>query len=119
MALAQDTELILLDEPTSYLDLVHQLEVLTLLRRLNAETGRTIALVIHELNMAARFADHMIAVREGVVVAQGTPEEIMTPDVLGSVFEIDAVVVKDPRNGSPVCVTYDVREDMKRQANSY
>lgn len=109
MALAQDTELILLDEPTTYLDLVHQLEVLALLKRLNAETGRTIALVIHELNMAARFADHMIAVRDGAIVAQGEPDEIMTPEVLGRVFEIDALVAKDPRSGRPVCITFDVR----------
>ena len=109
MALSQDTELILLDEPTTYLDLVHQLEVLTLLKRLNVETGRTIVLVIHELNMAARFADHMIAIRDGAIVAQGTPDAIMTPEILGRVFEIDAVIAKDPRNERPVCVTFDVR----------
>lgn len=111
MALAQDTELILLDEPTTYLDLVHQLEVLKLLKRLNLQQGKTIALVIHELNMAARFADHMVAVREGAIVAQGSPDVIMTPEVLQRVFDIDAVIGKDPRTGRNVCVTYDIAGD--------
>lgn len=107
MALAQDTELILLDEPTTYLDLVHQLEVLKLLAKLNRDEGKTIALVIHELNMAARFADHMVAVRQGKIAAQGTPGEVMTPEVLRRVFEIDAVIGKDPRTGRSLCITYD------------
>lgn len=108
MALAQDTDLILLDEPTTYLDLVHQLEVLQLLQKLKEETGRTIALVIHELNMAARFSDHMIAVRSGEIIAYGSPEEIMTPEILSEIFMIDSVIMKDPRTGKPVCVTYDI-----------
>lgn len=109
MALAQDTEIILLDEPTTYLDLVHQLEVLQLLERLNRETDKTIVLVIHELNMAARFSHHMIAVKEGRIQAQGTPEQIMTPAVLAEVFHIDAVIVKDPTDHKPVCITYNIK----------
>ena len=108
MALAQDTELILLDEPTTYLDLVHQLEVLKLLQKLNEQAGKTIALVIHELNMAARFADNMVAVRQGKIVAQGTSDQIMSPGILQEVFEIDAVIGKDPRTGKNLCITYDM-----------
>lgn len=111
MALAQDTELMLLDEPTTYLDLVHQLEVLQLLAKLNAETGRTIALVIHEINMAARFADHIIALRAGQIVACGTPKQIIQAEVLRAVFDIDAIVTEDPRTGRPVCLTYDVVQE--------
>ena len=110
MALAQDTSLILLDEPTTYLDLVHQLEVLQLLQRLNAETGKTIVLVIHELNMASRISDHIVAMKSGSIVAQGQPSEIMTSEVLAQVFGIDAFVQPDPRTARPVCVTYDVME---------
>jgi iron complex transport system ATP-binding protein len=108
MALAQDTEAILLDEPTTYLDLVHQLDVLQLLHRLNRDTGRTIALVIHDLNMAARISDYMIAIKEGAIVAQGKPESIMTRQVLHDVFSIDAMLATDPRTGRPVCITYDI-----------
>lgn len=107
MALVQDTELILLDEPTTYLDLVHQLDVLLLLQKLNRQEGKTIALVIHELNMAARFADFMIAVKQGTIIASGTAEEIMTPDILREVFDIEAVIQKEPVNGKMVCLTYD------------
>ncbi len=107
MALAQDTDLILLDEPTTYLDLVHQLEVLQLLKKLNKEEGKTIALVIHDLNMAARFSDHMIAIKDGKIATEGTPKEIMTTDVLRDVFNMDAVIVEDPRYGAPTVITYD------------
>jgi iron complex transport system ATP-binding protein len=110
MALAQDTEMILLDEPTTYLDLVHQLEVLQLLQRLNVESARTIALVIHEINMAARFSDHIIAMKEGKIIAEGPPVQVITEDVLRRVFNIDAVITQEPHNGSPVCLTYDIAE---------
>lgn len=112
MALAQDTDLILLDEPTTYLDLVHQLEVLQLLQELNEQAGRTIALVIHELNMASRVSDHIIAMKSGQIVAQGPPESIMTPDTLREVFGIDAVIVPDPNHGKPVCVTYEINKSI-------
>lgn len=108
MALAQQTELILLDEPTTYLDLSHQLEVLELLGDLNQKQGCTIVMVLHDLNLAARFADYMIAMRDGVVVCQGTPAEVMVPAVLKNVFQIDAQIVNEPRTGRPVCVTYDL-----------
>lgn len=108
MAIAQETDLLLLDEPTTYLDLAHQLEVLQLLEKLNQEDGRTIAMVIHDLNHAARFAHHMIALKNGKIVKQGTPEEVMTADVLKQVFQIDTVIVTDPRTAKPAMISYDL-----------
>lgn len=108
MALAQDTQVILLDEPTTYLDMAHQLEVLKLLEKLNKTRGKTIALVIHDLNLAARFSDRMIAMRAGKVLHEGTPEEIMTPTVLEEVFSLKACISKDPWTGRPTCVTYEI-----------
>lgn len=108
MALAQQTDLILLDEPTTYLDLAYQLEVLELLYRLNREQNCTIVMVLHDLNLAARFADYMIALRCGDIIKHGTPEEVMTTEVLRETFHINAEIVKEPRTGRPTCVSYDL-----------
>ncbi|PQD93802.1 iron-enterobactin transporter ATP-binding protein [Pradoshia eiseniae] len=108
MALAQETEIIFLDEPTTYLDMAHQLEVLELLQKLNMEQGRTIVMVLHDLNQAARFADYMIALKDGEIVKAGNCEEVMTPNVLKDVFHIDAQIGKDPRTNKPMCITYDL-----------
>lgn len=108
MALAQQTEILILDEPTTYLDLAHQLEILKLLEELNKKQGTTIVMVIHELNNAARFADNMIGVKKGQVVCQGTAHEVMTKENLKELFNIDAEIVEDPRNNKPVCLTYDM-----------
>lgn len=108
MALAQETDILLLDEPTTYLDLAHQLEVLKLLEELNKKEGRTIVMVIHELNNAARFADHMIGVKKGKIVCQGTAHEVMTKENLREIFNIDAEIVNEPKSGKPVCITYDM-----------
>ncbi|ANU10814.1 ferrichrome ABC transporter ATP-binding protein [Planococcus antarcticus DSM 14505] len=108
MALAQETDLLLLDEPTTYLDMAHQLEVLKLLQQLNEKEGRTIVMVIHDLNHAARFADYMIALKNGNIVKEGTPSEVMTSEVLRDAFNIDAEIVMSPRNGRPICLTYDL-----------
>lgn len=108
MALAQQTEILLLDEPTTYLDLAHQLEILQLLQDLNKKQNRTIVMVIHELNNAARFADYMVGVKEGKIICDGEPEKVMTKENLKNIFNIDAEVVKDPRNNKPVCITYDL-----------
>lgn len=108
MALAQQTDILILDEPTTYLDLAHQLEILQLLEDLNRKQGTTIVMVIHELNNAARFADHMIGVKKGKVVCQGTAYEVMTKENLKELFNIDAEIVQDPRNNKPVCITYDM-----------
>ena len=106
MALAQDTPLILLDEPTTYLDMAHQLEILELLEMLNKTQEKTIALVIHDLNQSARFSDWIIAMRDGKVLYEGTPEEIMTPEVFHNVFSLDAYMETDPWTQKPMCVTY-------------
>ena len=108
MALAQQTDILILDEPTTYLDLSHQLEILKLLEELNRKQGTTIVMVIHELNNAARFADHMIGVKKGKVICQGSAEEVMTKENLKELFNIDAEIVQDPRNNKPVCLTYDM-----------
>lgn len=108
MALAQQTDLILLDEPTTYLDLAHQLEVLELLYDLNRNQGVTIVMVLHDLNLAARFSDYMIAIRSGEIIKHGGPEDVMQPQVLKDAFSIDAEIVHEPRTGRPVCLTYDL-----------
>lgn len=108
MALAQETDILLLDEPTTYLDLAHQLEILKLLEDLNKKQGRTIVMVIHELNNAARFADYMIGIKKGRVVCEGSADEVMTKENLKEIFNIDAEIVKDPRTKKPVCITYDM-----------
>jgi len=106
MALAQETDIIFLDEPTTYLDMAHQLEVLELLQKLNEEQGRTIVMVLHDLNQAARFADYIIAMKDGEVVKAGNPREILTKDILRRVFQIDAEIGEDPRTKKPICLTY-------------
>ncbi|MEV5009820.1 ABC transporter ATP-binding protein [Streptomyces sp. NPDC055692] len=104
MALAQDTDLLLLDEPTTYLDIAHQVEVLDLVRRLNRERGRTVVAVLHDLNQAARYADHLIAMRAGRIVAQGPPGDIVTAELVQEVFGLASVVVPDPVTGGPMVV---------------
>ncbi|PTM58476.1 ABC transporter ATP-binding protein [Desmospora activa] len=106
MTLAQETEIIFLDEPTTYLDMAHQLEVLELLQQLNKEQGRTIVMVLHDINQAARFADRIIALKEGHIVKTGSCEEVIRRDVLKKVFQIDADIGRDPRTNKPLCLTY-------------
>lgn len=113
MAIAQETDLLLLDEPTTYLDMAHQLEILQLLEKLNKEEGRTIVMVIHDLNHAARFSHHMFALRSGKLVKEGSVNEVMTHEVLKEVFQIDAVIVNDPRTNKPVCLSYDLVQQRK------
>ncbi|WP_409290385.1 ABC transporter ATP-binding protein [Peribacillus sp. SCS-37] len=108
MAIAQETDLLMLDEPTTYLDLSHQLEVLQLLQKLNHDNGRTIVMVLHDLNQAARFAHELVAIKSGRIVRQGTPAEVMTPDMLQEVFNIEAEIVADPRTGKPAMISYDL-----------
>ena len=108
MALAQGTDILFLDEPTTFLDMAHQLEVLMLLEQLNREEGRTIVMVVHDLNHASRYAQHMIAINKGQVVSSGSPAEVMTRDMLRRVFGIEADLVPDPRTGVPLCLPYDL-----------
>jgi iron complex transport system ATP-binding protein len=104
MALAQETDLLLLDEPTTFLDITHQLEVLDLVARLNREAGRTIVVVLHDLNLACRYAHHVVAMRDGRVVASGTPTDVVTAETMRAVFGLDAVVIDDPVSGTPLVV---------------
>ncbi|MEU5954897.1 ABC transporter ATP-binding protein [Streptomyces sp. NPDC047525] len=109
MAIAQETDILLLDEPTTYLDISHQVEVLDLVRQLAAEThegerGRTVVVVLHDLNQAARYADHLVAMKAGRIVAEGAPAEVVTEDLVREVFGLECVVVPDPVTGSPLVV---------------
>ncbi|MCC9606190.1 ABC transporter ATP-binding protein [Blastopirellula sp. JC732] len=104
MALAQDAEILLLDEPTTFLDMVHQLEVLNLLERLHQGRRRTIVLVLHDINHAARFSQHLIALREGRIVRSGSPREIVTRDLLADVFQVEAAILTDPHSDAPYCI---------------
>ncbi|WP_030343670.1 ABC transporter ATP-binding protein [Streptomyces californicus] len=109
MALAQDTDLLLLDEPTTYLDIAHQVEVLDLVRQLaspaaDGARGRTVVTVLHDLNQAARYADRLVAMKEGRIVAEGRPGDIVTAELVREVFGLDAVIVPDPVTGSPLVV---------------
>nr|WP_216653867.1 ABC transporter ATP-binding protein [Nocardioides sp. zg-DK7169] len=102
MALAQETDVLLLDEPTTYLDVSHQIEVLDLLTDLNRERGTTIVMVLHDLNLAARYADQLIALAGGRLHAAGTPQEVLTEDTVRAVFGLDSTVVTDPVSGRPL-----------------
>ncbi|QDZ13758.1 ABC transporter ATP-binding protein [Humibacter ginsenosidimutans] len=102
LALAQNTDILLLDEPTTFLDVSHQIEVLDLLADLNRDRGTTIVMVLHDMNLAARYADHLVAMREGRVVAEGGPSEVMTSELIRAVFELDSLVMPDPVSGTPL-----------------
>ncbi len=94
MTLAQDASILMLDEPTTYLDLTHQLDVLNLMQRLNQESGKTVVVVLHDLNQAARYCDQLVCVHDGAIVATGTPAEVLTAPLLAQVFEVSATVVQ-------------------------
>ena len=104
LVLAQDTEVLMLDEPTTYLDIAHQLEVLELCRRLNGELGKSLVMVLHDLNLAARYSHHLIAMKQGRIVATGSPADLLTPPRIEEVFGIQARVMRDPITGSPLVV---------------
>ncbi|MDI6411652.1 ABC transporter ATP-binding protein [Streptomyces albus] len=104
MALAQQTPLLLLDEPTTYLDIAHQIEILDLCARLHEEEGRTLVAVLHDLNHAARYATHLIAMRDGRIVAQGPPREVVTAGLVEEVFGMPCRVIDDPETGTPLVV---------------
>jgi iron complex transport system ATP-binding protein len=104
MALAQETPLLLLDEPTTFLDIAHQIDVLDLCARLHSERGRTLVAVLHDLNHAARYATHLIAMRDGRVVAEGAPGQVVTADLVEQVFGLPCRVIDDPETGTPLVV---------------
>lgn len=104
MALAQETDVLLLDEPTTFLDVAHQVDVLDLLTDLNRSRGTTIVMVLHDLNLAARYTDHLVALREGRLVAQGAPADVVPPELVAEVFGMTAQVIDDPVSGTPLVV---------------
>lgn len=103
MVLAQQTPIMLLDEPTTFLDIAHQIELLELLARLNRE-GRTIVAVLHDLNQASRYASHIIAMKDGAIVAQGAPAEVFTESLVERVFGLASLIIADPVTGTPLVV---------------
>ncbi|SQC69722.1 Probable siderophore transport system ATP-binding protein YusV [Listeria fleischmannii subsp. fleischmannii] len=107
MALAQDTSILFLDEPTTFLDMTHQLDVMNILKQLNETENRTIVMVVHDLNHASRYAEHMIAIKNGQVRASGAPKDVMTCEILEDVFNIKADILIDPRSGVPLCLPYE------------
>lgn len=104
MALAQNPQILLLDEPTTFLDLSHQLDVLELLRDLNRTQGTTIVVVLHELNLAARYADDLVVMAEGRVIAHGAPADVLTAEVVAAAFSLDALVIPDPLTQTPLVI---------------
>ncbi|RUR75561.1 putative siderophore transport system ATP-binding protein YusV [Chlorogloeopsis fritschii PCC 6912] len=118
MALAQDTDILLLDEPTTFLDLAHQIEVLDLLYELHQHQGRTIVMVLHDLNHACRYADYLVAVKEGRIFTAGEPKQVMTEEMVLEVFGLECRVVNDPVVGTPMCVPIGRKGARKSQAKS-
>lgn len=110
MALAQETEILVLDEPTTYLDMSHQIEILKLLKKLNRENNRTIIMVIHELNHASKFADHLIGMKKGNVIFEGKPVDVITKENLVQLYGINARLERSRTGNYPICVDYDTLE---------
>lgn len=109
LTLAQQTDLLLLDEPTTYLDLAHSVEVLDLVHDLRTVHGKTVVMVLHDLNLAARYSDRIVVMADGAVIAEGSPAEILTAELLRAAFGLDAVVVDDPVSGGPLIVPIGAR----------
>jgi iron complex transport system ATP-binding protein len=119
MTLAQATEILLLDEPTTFLDLAHQVEVLDLLSDLNQAEGRTIVMVLHDLNQACRYADHLVAVWQGEVYAQGAPAQVMTETMVLDVFGLKCRIVEDPVTGTPLCIPVGRHRRQRKPTEKY
>ncbi|MCA1008341.1 ABC transporter ATP-binding protein [Rhodococcus hoagii] len=109
MALAQGTDILLLDEPTTYLDLSHSVEVLDLVDRMHEEMGRTVIMVLHDLNLAVRYSDHLIVMSEGRIVASGRPQDVISAELLAEVFGLEATVIDDPVSDRPLIVPIGTR----------
>jgi len=106
LTLAQDTDIILLDEPTTYLDMTHQIEILDLLFELNEKEKRTIVMVLHDLNLACRYAHNIVAIRDKQIYAQGKPEDVISCELVKNVFDMDCQVSRDPLFGTPLCIPF-------------
>lgn len=106
MVLAQDTDIILLDEPTTYLDVTYQIDILDLIYKLNREEGKTIVMVLHDLNLSCRYADHIIALKDKKIYKQGPPEDVVTKEAVRDIFDMDCEIIKDPLYKTPMFVPY-------------
>ncbi|HEM3623992.1 TPA: ABC transporter ATP-binding protein [Streptococcus suis] len=115
MALAQDTDTIFLDEPTTYLDLNHQLEILELLKELNLSQQKTIVMVLHDVNLSARFSDHMIAMKDGEIRYHGSVSSIMTTEILSDIFNIEPQLIQAPGQEYPILLTYDLKNNKEKK----
>lgn len=104
MALAQQTDILLLDEPTTYLDVTHQIEILDMLRELNEKRGTTIVMVLHDINLSARYSDHMIALKDGQLIAEGDPCEIINEELIETVFNLNCTIIEDPVSKTPLII---------------
>lgn len=104
MALAQQTDILFLDEPTTFLDIAYQIEILDLLTDLNKKHGTTIVMVLHDINLSTRYADYLFALKEGKVIAEGKPNEMITSELIQQVFELNCTVIEDPVSGSPLII---------------
>ncbi|KOA20035.1 putative siderophore transport system ATP-binding protein YusV [Clostridium homopropionicum DSM 5847] len=118
MSLAQKTDIILLDEPTTYLDLAHQIEILDLLFELNEVEKRTIIMVLHDLNLACRYAHNIVAIQDKKIYAQGKPEDIITKEMVRDVFHMDSEITVDTLFGTPLCIPYGKGRKLKNENNS-
>lgn len=118
MVLAQETDLLLLDEPTTFLDIAHQLEVLDVVADLNRRRGTTVAIVLHDLNLAARYADHLVALKNGQIVAQGRPADIVTSELVQEVFGLPSRVIPDPVAGTPLVLPIGRNRILRTASNS-
>jgi iron complex transport system ATP-binding protein len=113
MVLAQDTDILLLDEPTTFLDLAHQVELLDLLDELQESQGKTIVMILHDLNLSCRYADYLVAIQQGKVYATGTPEQVMTEEMVREVFNLECRIVPDPLADTPMCIPLGRRVKVK------
>ena len=104
LALAQDSDILLLDEPTTYLDIAYQVEILEIMKELNRKKGITIAMVLHEINLACRYADHLFAMKNGKLFAEGSPKDIVTEDLMREVFDLESKIIEDPVFGTPFVI---------------
>ena len=116
MALAQEPRVMLLDEPVTFLDICHQLEVMDLITQLNVERGITVLMVLHDLNLASRYCERLLVVSDGRIAYDGPTEEVIRPDVLRDVFNVDAHIIQNPHTGRPVCYPYQVSGALASQA---
>lgn len=104
LALAQETDILFLDEPTTYLDIAYQIEILDLLKELNKKRGTTIVMVLHDINLSTKYADYLFAMKDGKLIKQGTPSEIITDDTIKEIYGIDSVIIPDPISNSPLVI---------------